>query len=292
MKIAWWQLDMRVPAAAAAAVEAQLLDAGAEAVTFLEGDDSEAVFDEGDIWQNSRCEALFAADSHSETTLRNLVRDNDWRPYAAHLTALEEQDWVAATQAAFPARCFGRLWVTPSWDAAPASAPRVLHLDPGQAFGTGAHATTALCLRFLDTQIRGGESLIDYGCGSGILAIAGLLLGAGQAFGVDTDPVALQVAAANAERNGISAGLQLALPENARLPLADILVANILATPLLTLAPALAHSVRPGGWIALSGILHHQEAEIHAAYEPYFDLAVAQHEEDWSLLYGQRNTGV
>ncbi|MDD5577545.1 MAG: 50S ribosomal protein L11 methyltransferase, partial [Acidithiobacillus sp.] len=125
-----------------------------------------------------------------------------------------------------------------------------------------------------------------------ILAIAGLLLGAGQAFGVDTDPVALQVAAANAERNGISAGLQLALPENARLPLADILVANILATPLLTLAPALAHSVRPGGWIALSGILHHQEAEIHAAYEPYFDLAVAQHEEDWSLLYGQRNTGV
>ncbi|WP_241160318.1 50S ribosomal protein L11 methyltransferase, partial [Acidithiobacillus sp. PG05] len=89
-----------------------------------------------------------------------------------------------------------------------------------------------------------------------------------------------------------AAGLQLALPENARLPLADILVANILATPLLTLAPALAHSVRPGGWIALSGILHHQEAEIHAAYEPYFDLAVAQHEEDWSLLYGQRNTGV
>lgn len=110
MKIAWWQLDMRVPAAAAAAVEAQLLDAGAEAVTFLEGDDSEAVFDAGDIWQNSRCEALFAADSHSETTLQNLVRDNDWRSYAARFTALEEQDWVAATQAAFPARCFGRLW--------------------------------------------------------------------------------------------------------------------------------------------------------------------------------------
>lgn len=292
MKIAWWQLDMRVPATAAAAIEAQLLDAGAEAVTFLEGDDSEAVFDEGLIWQNSQCQALFPADDHNEAILQRLVRDNDWQQFAAQFTPLEEQDWVAATQAAFPARCFGRLWIAPSWDAAPADATRVLHLDPGQAFGTGAHATTALCLRFLDARIRGGESLIDYGCGSGILAIAGLLLGVDHAFGVDTDPVALQVAAANAESNGVSTGLQLALPENASLPMADILVANILAAPLLALAVTLADAVRPGGWIALSGILHRQEAEITAAYRPYFDLAAPQHEEDWSLLYGQRKIGV
>ncbi|MHB1320029.1 MAG: 50S ribosomal protein L11 methyltransferase [Acidithiobacillus ferrivorans] len=292
MKIAWWQLDMRIPAAVTAAIEVQLQDAGAEAVSFLEGDDSEAVFDAGLIWQNSQCQALFPANDHSEATLQRLVRDNDWQQYAAQFTPLEEQDWVAATQAAFPARCFGRLWVAPSWDAAPADATRVLHLDPGQAFGTGAHATTALCLRFLDAQIRGGESLIDYGCGSGILAIAGLLLGVGQAFGVDTDPVALQVATANAESNGVSTGLQLALPENASLPMADILVANILAAPLLALAATLADAVRPGGWIALSGILHHQEAEINAAYKPYFDLAAPQHEEDWSLLYGQRKIGV
>ena len=273
MKIAWWQLGMRVPAAVTAAIEVQLQDAGAEAVSFLEGDDSEAVFDAGLIWQNSQCQALFPADDHSEATLQRLVRDHDWQQFAAQFTPLEEQDWVAATQAAFPARCFGRLWVAPSWDAAPADAHRVLHLDPGQAFGTGAHATTALCLRFLDAQIRGGESLIDYGCGSGILAIAGLLLGVGQAFGVDTDPVALQVATANAESNGVGTGLQLALPENASLPMADILVANILATPLLALAPTLADAVRPRGWIALSGILHHQEAEINAAYRPYFDAA-------------------
>ncbi len=292
MKITWWQIDMRVPAAVAAAIEVQLQEAGAEAVTFLEGDGNEAVFDEGLIWQNSQCQALFPADDHSEATLQRLVRDNDWQQFAAQFTPLEEQDWVAATQAAFPARCFGRLWVTPSWDAAPAGATRVLHLDPGQAFGTGAHATTALCLRFLDAQIRGGESLIDYGCGSGILAIAGLLLGVDQAVGIDADPVALQVAAANAESNGVSTGLQLALPENASLPMADILVANILATPLLALAPTLADAVRPGGWIALSGILHHQEAEINAAYRPYFDLAAPQHEEDWSLLYGQRKIGV
>ena len=292
MKIAWWRLDMRVPAAAAEAIEARLLDAGAEAVTLLEGEDSAAVFVEGEIWQNSRCQALFAAADHSEATLHTLVSTSNWQQFAARITALEEQDWVAATQAAFPARHFGRLWVVPSWDTAPANARHVLHLDPGQAFGTGAHATTALCLHFLEAHVRGGEYLIDYGCGSGILAIAGLLLGASQAFGVDTDPTALQVAAVNAERNGVSSNLHLTLPENADLPLAHLLIANILAAPLLALAPILAALVRPGGWIALSGILHRQEAELSAAYAPYFDLAVAQHEADWSLIYGQRKTGV
>jgi ribosomal protein L11 methyltransferase len=290
MTALWWQIDMQVPAAHAAAVELQLLDAGADAVTFLESDESDAIFIEGQLWQNSQCQALFTAAAHNEASIQRLIQSAGWEAFGAIISPLKEQDWVASTQAAFPARQFGRLWVVPSWDQAPQNAPYLLHLDPGQAFGTGAHPTTALCLRFLDEHIQGAECVIDYGCGSGILAIAALLLGASTAFGVDTDPLALRVATNNAKQNQVAHKLQLSLPNKNPMPPADILVANILAAPLLNLAPTLAALVRSGGWIALSGILHRQEAEIFAAYTPYFDIAAPQHEEDWSLLVGQRKS--
>ncbi|MBN2680081.1 50S ribosomal protein L11 methyltransferase [Acidithiobacillus montserratensis] len=291
MTVAWWQLDLQVPAEAAAAVEAQLLEAGADAITFLEQDASEALFVAGELWQNSHCQALFAADAHAEADLRALIERAAWQQYGASLQAVADQDWVSRTQAQFPARQFGKLWVVPSWDRAPEDAPYELHLDPGQAFGTGAHPTTSRCLHFLESHIRGGECVIDYGCGSGILAIAALLLGAKIAYGVDTDPQALKVAMVNAERNGVIEQFQLSLPEQNPLPQADILVANILAGPLLQLAATLAALTKPGGWIALSGILHSQEAGIQEAYAPYFNFAMPQHEEDWSLLYGQRKSG-
>ncbi|PKY11913.1 ribosomal protein L11 methyltransferase [Acidithiobacillus marinus] len=291
MTIAWWQLDLQVPVDAAAPVEALLLEAGAEAITFLEQDTSEALFVPGELWQHSHCQALFAADVHAEADLRALIESAAWQHYGASLQAVVDQDWVSSTQAQFPARQFGKLWVVPSWDRAPEDALYQLHLDPGQAFGTGAHPTTSRCLHFLESHIRGGECVIDYGCGSGILAIAALLLGAKTAYGIDTDPQALKVATANAKNNGVAQHLHLSLPEQKMLPQADILVANILAGPLLQLAATLAALTRPDGWIALSGILHSQEACILEAYAPYFNFAMPQHEEDWSLLYGQRKTG-
>ncbi len=290
MNPAWWQIEMTVPAAMGEAVEARLQAAGAESVSFLEmGDDP--VFTAGQLWESSRCQALFAQAPGREAALHALIANERWQPYQPTVQPVAEQDWVASTQAAFPARAFGRLWVAPGWAATPPGTT-VLHLDPGQAFGTGAHPTTALCLRFLDTHIHGGELLTDYGCGSGILAIAALLLGAEQALGVDTDPIALGVAAENAQRNGVAGRLQLALPHAAPTPPADLLVANILAEPLISLAPLLAQQVRPQGRIALSGLLHHQEEAVRHAYAPYFALEAAEREEDWSLLSGRRTSGV
>lgn len=165
-------------------------------------------------------------------------------------------------------------------------------MEPGRAFGTGAHPTTALCLQFLEKKICGGESVVDYGCGSGILAIAALKLGAGQATGVDTDPVALEVARENARQNGVDSGLRLFLPEEDDRSPVQVLVANILAEPLMALAPALAARVWEGGEIALSGILHAQETAVMAAYGAYFDFSAPQRDGDWSLLSGHRRMGV
>ncbi len=291
MSAAWWQLEMQIPASAAAEVEIQLLAAGADAVTFLELDDREAIFTEGHLWQISQCQGLFAASTHTEADIFQLIDASEWQKFTPTIVALADQDWVTRTQAEFPARQFGRLWVVPSWDQAPANATYRLYLDPGQAFGTGAHPTTSLCLHFLERQVQAGNCVLDYGCGSGILAIAALLLGAEQAYGVDTDPTALRVATSNADQNQVAQHLHLSLPGETQLPEVDILVANILADPLYHLAPILAAHTKIGGWIALSGILQHQEDQIRSAYAPYFTIAAPQHEEDWSLLYGQRKSG-
>jgi ribosomal protein L11 methyltransferase len=198
-----------------------------------------------------------------------------------------EQNWVQLTQSQFdPIRISGRLWIVPSWHEAPDPAAVNLILDPGMAFGTGSHPTTRLCLEWLERNVVAGCTLLDYGCGSGILAIAAARLGAGTVTGVDIDPQAVAAAAANAERNGVVARFT-----DSAQPLAgeyDLVVANILSNPLRVLAPAICGHVRRGGRLALSGILREQADEIIAIYSRWLPLQVADTREDWVCLAGTK----
>jgi ribosomal protein L11 methyltransferase len=202
--------------------------------------------------------------------------------------AVPEQDWVRRSQSQFePIRISEKLWIVPSWATAPDADAVNLVLDPGLAFGTGSHPTTRLCLQWLERNIRGGERVLDYGCGSGILAIAALRLGAGAALGVDVDPLALPAARANAQRNQVEA--RFINTETAPDFQADLVVANILANPLILLAPLLAGNTVSGkGRIALSGILEGQSEDVMAAYAPWFTMRIADVDGDWALLEGLR----
>ena len=198
-----------------------------------------------------------------------------------------EQDWVRRSQAQFePIRISDKLWIVPTWAAAPDPDAVNLVLDPGLAFGTGSHPSTRLCLQWLERLIRGGERVLDYGCGSGILAIAALRLGAGAALGIDVDPQALTTAQENARRN--RTGARFVNTETAPDFQADLVVANILANPLILLAPLLAGYAAKGGRIALSGILEAQAGEVVVAYAPWFDLRIGARDGGWALLEGPR----
>jgi ribosomal protein L11 methyltransferase len=187
-----------------------------------------------------------------------------------------------------PLRFGQRLWVCPSWLVPPDLGAVTIMLDPGLAFGSGSHATTALCLEWLERQSLTGKSVIDYGCGSGILAIAALKLGARAAWGIDTDPQALAVSRENAARNGIGPELTLFLPAQAPADMrADRVLANILAGPLMELAARLTAMVRPGGGLALSGMLANQAEEVSKHYMQDFDLTL-ETRDDWVLLSGIR----
>jgi ribosomal protein L11 methyltransferase len=201
------------------------------------------------------------------------------------IETLADEDWVRRTQEQFrPIEVSEHLWIVPSWHRPPRADAINIVIDPGLAFGTGTHATTRLCLRWLQGTLRGGEHILDYGCGSGILAIAALKLGAAAALGVDIDADAIAAARHNAHRNGVAAVFQAA--ESALELEADIVIANILANPLILLAPALARHVRTGGMLALSGILEQQAPEVIAAYRPAFELTPVAVEEGWICLAG------
>lgn len=188
-----------------------------------------------------------------------------------------------------PMRFGKNLWIVPSWHAAPDPEAVNLLLDPGLAFGTGTHPTTALCLEWLDNEPVAGKQIIDFGCGSGILAIAALLLGAEHARGTDIDPQALEASRDNAGRNGIdSARFSLYLPGDMPREPAEVLLANILAGPLVSLAPQLTDLVRPGGRLALSGILAEQAEEVVNAYAGYFELDPVAEREGWVRISGTR----
>lgn len=196
-----------------------------------------------------------------------------------------EQDWVRATQSQFdPIPISNKLWIVPSWHSAPQPDAINIVLDPGLAFGTGSHPTTHLCLAWLTDNLHGGEKVLDYGCGSGILAIAAKKLGAGETLGVDIDPQAILASKQNAEKNCVMANF--CLPDTMSAYLADIVVANILSIPLKVLAPLLAASCRAGGRIALSGILAEQAEEMSAIYSAWFDMAPPVFMENWTLLTG------
>lgn len=237
-------------------------------------------------WEHSRVVALLPPG----TDLARLVSICAKRAGLDHLPAyvqqeVAEQDWVQLTQSQFePIRVSGRLWIVPSWHQAPDPEAIVLVLDPGMAFGTGSHPTTRLCLEWLDRLVHPGTSLLDYGCGSGILAIAAARLGATEVLGVDIDPQAVSASISNAERNAVNIRFQDSAHQLKGQ--FDIVVANILANPLKVLAPAICGHVRPGGNLALSGILVEQVEELIAAYAPYLPLAVADAREGWVCLAG------
>lgn len=200
---------------------------------------------------------------------------------------VQEQDWVRLTQAQFtPQKISQRLWVVPTWHELVDPAAINIRLDPGLAFGTGTHPTTRLCLRWLDAHLNRGDSVIDYGCGSGILAIAAMKLGASRAEGVDIDEQALLAARNNAMQNQAEVSFYAAADELKRQ--AHTVVANILANPLTVLAPLLARLTLPGGRVILSGILATQADEVRAAYQPWFDMNVTEPEDEWVLLAGTK----
>lgn len=240
------------------------------------------------LWAHSRVIALFEKDADIPLIVAAAAGEAGLPatpPF--EVSEIAEQDWVRLTQSQFePIRVNERLWIVPSWHAAPDPGAINLELDPGLAFGTGSHPTTRLCLEWLCARMRDGASVLDYGCGSGILAIAAARLGAGRVTGVDIDENALLAAAGNAERNGVT--LQLVHSAQPLDMQFDIVVANILTNPLCVLAPLLAERTRPGGLIALSGILAAQVGQVRQAYRSAIDLGVWAEKEGWALLEGVR----
>ena len=273
-------------AAGAASVDAADANAGTSDETPRYGEPGH----EGALWSVCRLTALFAADADVEASVRRAAASLGVETPAFTLETLSEQDWVRRTQAQFgPLRIAERLWVIPSW-CEPVDPQAInLELDPGLAFGTGSHPTTRLCLHWLAANLVPGQSVLDYGCGSGILAIAAAKLGAAAVAGTDVDPQAIEASRANAARNGVRA--RFVLPDALAPDPVDIIVANILANPLRLLAPALAARVRHGGAIVLSGILEDQVAAVRGAYRRWFKLAVWGTDEGWVALTGRRASG-
>jgi ribosomal protein L11 methyltransferase len=242
-------------------------------------------------WQRSRLRALFA-DEAAASSATTLLLAQDW----AHdirlisIDALQDQDWVRLTQSQFaPVSITPDFWIVPSWHEPPAEAKKVIRLDPGLAFGTGTHPTTRMCLRWIatrDPQVTAGWSrVLDYGCGSGILAIAAALHGGRSVDAVDIDPGAIEATNQNARANGVT--LHAAAPDAAS-GAYPLVLANILATPLKLLAPLLCGHVQPGGDLVLAGILERQADELMAAYAPWMKLAIADADEGWILLTAHR----
>jgi ribosomal protein L11 methyltransferase len=289
----WLQLRLAITPEQAEIYEDALLGVGAVSVTFMDAED-QPIFEPDlgttPLWSHTHLLALFEADTDEANLLAHLELLTGGTLPEHQLERIEDQDWERSWMDNFQPMRFGRrLWIVPSWHAAPEPEAVNLLLDPGLAFGTGTHPTTALCLEWLDGQDLGGQHVLDFGCGSGILAIAALLLGAQRAVGTDIDPQALEASRDNAARNGIAAErLPLYLPADLPTEAADVLVANILAGPLVSLAPQLAGLVKPGGRLALSGILAEQAAEVRAAYSDAFILDPTAEKDGWVRISGVR----
>jgi ribosomal protein L11 methyltransferase len=293
----WLSVTLETDCTHAEALADALMEAGALSATIEDADagtpDEKPQFGEpGAIttpgWDRSRVAVLFDPDADVAAIVAGAAANCGITPTPTYaIDEIAEQNWVQLTQAQFdPIRISERLWIVPSWHDSPDPQAINLILDPGMAFGTGSHPTTRLCLEWLERTVAPGQSLLDYGCGSGILAIAGAKLGATPVVGVDIDPQAVSAAIANAERNRTDARFA-----DSGQPLSgeyDLVVANILANPLRMLAPAICSHVRAGGRLALSGILAEQAEELMAIYANWIPLAIADTREGWVCLAGQK----
>ena len=291
--MSWLQLRLAITPDQAEPMEDLLLGLGAVSVTFMDAED-QPIFEPDlgttPLWQNTHLLALFEATAERQVLLEQLQQLWQQPLPEYQFEDIADQDWERSWMDNFKPMRFGkRLWIVPSWHAAPEPDAVNLLLDPGLAFGTGTHPTTALCLEWLDGQQLQGLQAIDFGCGSGILAIGALLLGAERVVGTDIDPQALEASRDNAQRNQLAdERLPLYLPEDMPNEPADVLVANILAGPLVNLAPQLTALVKPGGRIALSGILAEQTDEILAAYDKAFVLDPIAELDGWIRVSGVR----
>jgi len=294
----WLNLIVDSDAEHAEALSESLLDTGALSVELLDTDadtpDEQAIFGEpGEpppgVWQHSRVSALFEEHQDVGAILRGAADKIGLTLLPEyHIEALADNDWVRHTQSQFdPIPISPRLWIVPTWHTP--SDPDAINilLDPGLAFGTGSHPTTRLCLRWLDNHLQAGETVLDYGCGSGILAIAAAKLGAASATGVDVDSQAVQASRDNAIANKVTA-IRFHLPEDAPSCSYDLVVANILTNPLRILAPLLANSTRQGGRIVLSGILENQAQDVMKIYQQWYDMNTPVFEEGWTCLSGRK----
>lgn len=268
------------------ALSAIIEDANAETI------DEQPIFGEpGDpppgIWQQNLVSALFDEGVDIAGIMADLQQRTRLAPLSFTTEAIQEQDWVRATQSQFdPIKITDQLWIVPTWHDSPSPEAINIILDPGLAFGTGSHPTTHLCLAWLTQTVSPEKSVLDYGCGSGILAIAAKKLGAGLVVGTDIDAQAIQSSVYNAEQNAVTADFYLASQYQSQE--FDIVVANILSSALSVLAPALAKSCKDRGKIALSGILREQESAVSAIYAEWFDMEAPQYMDSWVLLTGTK----
>ena len=292
----WLQIAIHTNQNHAEQTEDCLLQFGACSVTLKDAADEpilEPAPGETPVWQDIIVVGLFEQPDNTEQLISNIKTTLTDTQSTISSETLEDQNWTRSWMDHYQPMQFGeRLWVCPWHIDPPEPDATNLRLDPGLAFGTGTHPTTSLCLRWLDKNIQLPKNLLDFGCGSGILAIAALMLGLEQADGVDIDPQALEASLINAKANQVEDRLQLFSAEQFSAEHGqqqyEIVVANILSGPLVELAPILAGHTQAGGDIVLSGILAEQADSVIAAYTPYFKMDAPVFEEDWTLLHGCR----
>lgn len=299
--MSWTEIVIEVERDHAEALSDALMDAGALSVSVEDADEGteaeQPLFGEPGMepkeaaWEHSRVVALVPADADHAAVVAEAATAIELPAVPSYsIRPVEEQDWVRLTQSQFDPIHIGKnIWVVPSWHDAPDPNGLVLELDPGLAFGTGSHPTTRLCMEWLEANAPEGLSVLDYGCGSGILAMVAKKLGAAQVLGVDIDPQAIESARYNSERNHCD--IEYFLPEEFADPshpqTFDVVVANILSSPLKLMAPMLSSKVAPGGRLVLSGILVRQADEVAAAYAPFIKMTVWAEHEGWVVLSGQ-----
>jgi ribosomal protein L11 methyltransferase len=292
--MSWWQFSLNCQASELEQVEELMLGLGALSISLSDAGDEpiyEPLPGDNPVWQESIVAATFDGANDHEFLYRQLTRElPDHLASGVRLKTLQDQDWDQAYKQHFqPLQCAPDLWIVPSWSEHPDPGATNIRLDPGLAFGTGSHPTTALCLAWLGASNINYRRVIDYGCGSGILAIAAIKLGAQQVVAVDIDPQALTACKSNMQVNAISSKqIQVISPGELETSTTDLLIANILAGPLVELAPRFAELVKPGGQILLSGILDTQLEEIQSAYRPCFKLDPPSYREEWVCISGSR----